>query len=226
MIAHEVRNPLMIIKASLQPLKRDAVTPDEVREAVTDIDEEVRRLNRVVTDVLDFAKPLRFDMAPTDVNQVCVASAAAATAERPDPAIRLALDPALAPIVTDGERLRAALVNLLANARHAVEARSGEHRGAPADAPDSPVELATRAGSDGRIAIVVRDCGVGIDAADLPRVFEPYFTTRRAGTGLGLAITRNIIEGLGGTIAIASQRGVGTEIRIELPGRPAGSEEG
>jgi signal transduction histidine kinase len=196
-----------------------------VREAVADIDEEVLRLNRVVTDVLDFAKPLRFDLAPTDVNEVCGVSAAAATAERADPAIGLALDPALPAIVTDGERLRAALVNLLANARHAIDARRAQATAPPPDTVGPPVELTTAAAPDGGVLIVVRDHGIGIEAADLPRVFEPYFTTRRAGTGLGLAITRNIIEGLGGTIAIASQRGVGTEIRIELPGRAAGSED-
>jgi signal transduction histidine kinase len=78
----------------------------------------------------------------------------------------------------------------------------------------------------GRIRIRVRDRGVGIAADDLPRVFEPYFTTRRAGTGLGLAITRNIIDGLGGTIAVTSERGVGTEVHIELPGQPPGMQEG
>ena len=69
----------------------------------------------------------------------------------------------------------------------------------------------------GRFSIVVRDRGVGIDQEDLARVFEPYFTTKRAGTGLGLAISRNIVQGLGGSIAVSSQPGQGTEIRLELP---------
>jgi hypothetical protein len=81
------------------------------------------------------------------------------------------------------------------------------------------VELKTCTVPGGRFAIVVRDRGVGIQPADLARVFEPYFTTRRAGTGLGLAIARNIVEGLGGRIDISSQPGIGTEIRIELPVR-------
>jgi signal transduction histidine kinase len=65
--------------------------------------------------------------------------------------------------------------------------------------------------------ITVGDTGGGIDRADLPRIFDPYFTTKRGGTGLGLPITRNIVEGLGGTIAAASEPGRGTEIRITLP---------
>ena len=71
--------------------------------------------------------------------------------------------------------------------------------------------------STGRIAIEVRDQGVGITPENLGRVFDPYFTTRRTGTGLGLAISRNIIEGLGGTIAVSSHADRGTEVRIELP---------
>ena len=67
------------------------------------------------------------------------------------------------------------------------------------------------------MAITVRDHGTGITPDDLPRVFDPYFTTRRTGTGIGLAISRNIVEGLGGRITVASQPERGTEVRIELP---------
>jgi signal transduction histidine kinase len=115
-------------------------------------------------------------------------------------------------------------VNLLVNARSAVEARTADDGPLPANA--APVELITGPAAGGRVSIVVRDRGVGIAAEDLPRVFEPYFTTRRTGTGLGLAITRNIVDGLGGTIAVTSARGVGTDIRIELPGHGAGTQEG
>jgi len=94
------------------------------------------------------------------------------------------------------------------NARHAVENQPAT--GEPA------VFLSTRA-VNGRVSIVVADQGVGIDQRDLPRVFDPFFTTKRGGTGLGLPITKNIIEGLGGAITVASAPGRGTEIRIELP---------
>ncbi len=72
------------------------------------------------------------------------------------------------------------------------------------------------------MAISIRDRGVGIGADDLPRIFDPYFTTRRAGTGLGLPIAKNIIDGLGGTLTVASTPGTGTSIRIELGDAPAG----
>ena len=67
--------------------------------------------------------------------------------------------------------------------------------------------------------ITVRDHGTGVKPEDLPRVFDPYFTTRRTGSGLGLAIAKNIIEGMGGTISLESRPGDGTEIRLELPFR-------
>jgi signal transduction histidine kinase len=78
------------------------------------------------------------------------------------------------------------------------------------------VRVATRRAGD-RVTITVSDRGVGINPADLPRVFDPYFTTKRGGTGLGLPITKNIIEGLGGSIGVNSAGPRGTEIRIDLP---------
>ena len=67
------------------------------------------------------------------------------------------------------------------------------------------------------MSITVSDSGRGLPPADLPKVFDPYFTTRRTGTGIGLAISRNIIEGLGGRITVASEPARGTDVRIELP---------
>ena len=94
-----------------------------MRQALTDVDEEVARLNRVVNDVLDFARPIRFDYAPTDVNAVC-ADAEHATQGRADAESCTVPDRTLQPVVTDAERLRTALVNILANARHAVADRA------------------------------------------------------------------------------------------------------
>lgn len=209
-IAHEVRNPLMIIKAALHTLRRPDVTPDAVREAASDIDGEVVRLNRIVNDVLDFARPIKFELGPVDLNALCRESAAAAQASGPGPAVDVNLDPAISPITSDAERLRLALINMLVNARQAVNGHGGA---APSEAP---VSLMTRAAGD-RVRIVIADRGVGIDAEDLLHVFDPFYTTKRGGTGLGLPIAKNIVEGLGGSIAVASVPGRGTEIRIDLP---------
>jgi signal transduction histidine kinase len=217
-IAHEIRNPLMIIRASLGTLRASAVGED-VQDAVSDIDEETHRLNRLVTEVLDFARPLRFDLAEADLNDVCRASATAAWAGDSTGSIAFQLDPALPPAMTDAERLRTALVNILGNARQAVES-VGRPIGETTDGPH--VTLKTeRAGE--HAVITISDDGAGIASGDLTRVFEPYFTTRRSGTGLGLPIAKNIIEGLGGSIVVHSEQQRGTRVRIDLPLRPVGA---
>jgi two-component system sensor histidine kinase HydH len=182
------------------------VTPQALREAVADIDEEVARLNRIVNEVLDFARPIRFELSTVDVNALCRESADAAMASGPGPAIDVRLDPAVKPISADPERLRIALVNMLVNARHATNGHA------------APVTLSTRIDVD-RLQIAIADRGVGISGDDLAHIFDPYFTTKRGGTGLGLPIAKNIVEGLGGTIGVSSLPGRGTEIRIELPCR-------
>jgi signal transduction histidine kinase len=210
-VAHEIRNPLMIIKAALRGLRKDDPQPGEVKTAVADIDEEIVRLNRIVSEVLDFAKPIRFDVAPADLNALCADALKASGADGEPLRAAVRFDRSLPAVATDAERLRVVLVNLLTNARHAVTSRE-----AAADEADG-ISLTTERCGSSRVAIEVRDRGAGISAENLPRIFDPYFTTRRTGTGLGLAISRNIVEGLRGTIAINSRAGEGTTVRIELP---------
>ena len=212
-VAHEIRNPLMIIRTALRSLKQEPGQSPQAQAAVADVDEEVTRLNRLVSEVLDFARPIKFDLGPVDVNALCEDAARAAGTEAPTVMVHLDLDRTLAPIATDGERLRLALVNILTNARHAVLAHAD-----PESPGQSGIRVVTTRAPSGRVAIEVRDHGVGIAPDDRGRVFDPYFTTRRTGTGLGLAISRNIIEGLGGTITVSSRAGSGTDVRIELPG--------
>ena len=212
-IAHEIRNPLMIIKATLSTLRRPDLSVEERREAVADIAEEATRLNRIVTEVLDFAKPIKFEYSESSINDICLSSASAAWAGDFDGQVALELDSSLPRVRTDPERLRAALINILTNARHAVHAAHlEESRG--------NVLVRTRGNGNGHVVISISDRGVGITPEDMPHIFDPYFTTRRAGTGLGLPISKNIIEGLGGTLAVDSEVGIGTEIRIDLPITP------
>ena len=207
-IAHEVRNPLMIIKGSLRSLEREGA-PAEVREAAADIDHEVARLDRIVGDVLDFARPLRLERGPVDVHSLARDAARAALDGADGVAATFALTPPASPIVTDAERLRGVLVNLIANARESLAA-AGRPRG-------ESIEVGARGLDRGGVLLWVADRGPGIPAADLPHVYEPYFTTKRTGTGLGLAISRKVVEALGGTIRIESREGEGTRVEIELP---------
>jgi signal transduction histidine kinase len=206
-VAHEIRNPLMIIKSAVRQLRRH--DSPEVAETATSIDEEVARLNRVVTGVLDFARPISFALAESDLGGICRDAAQAAAASGED--IPIVVEARDASIVTDGERLRAVLVNLLTNAQHAVRARTEPP-------PYPPIRLITEK-QNGRWVITVTDEGAGIAPDALPHVFEPFFTTRRNGSGLGLAISRNVIEGMGGTLRVESRPGQGTTVTLQLPDR-------
>lgn len=210
-IAHEVRNPLMIIKGSLRSLRRRELPEPERCEAVAEIDDEVGRLDRIVGDVLDFARPVRIEPHPTDLNAVC-AEVAEATLAAEGASYALELAPDLGEIVTDAERVRTVLVNALQNAAEAVNGAAAG--GSPA------IRIVTARLEGGGAAVEVVDSGVGIPAEDLPRIFEPYFTTRRTGTGLGLAICRNLADALGGRIEARSTPGEGTALRLELPPQP------
>ena len=217
-VAHEIRNPLMIIKTAVRSLRQPGASAEAIGEALQDIDAEIARLNRIVSEVLDYAKPLTFAWQPADPNEICRESVRAVETAEPGIGITSALDVDVVPLVTDADRLRTVLVNVLSNAVQAVRAARGESA-----SPAGPgVECRSQTTQGGGVILTVRDQGAGIDPALLVRVFEPYFTTRRAGTGLGLAIARNIVEGLGGMIAVSSVVSQGTEVRIELPASPPG----
>lgn len=207
-IAHEIRNPLMIVRGALRGLRRQ--DDPAVVDAATDIEEQVQRLDRVVNDVLDFARPVQLAVEPASLHAICRTAVDACLAAEPDPPVVLLLDERADDVRTDADRVRSVLVNLIANAREAVRAAGAAGR------DGGSVTVETRRLPDG-VVIDVVDTGVGIDAAVAGQVFEPYFTTRRKGTGLGLAICRNIVEGLGGTIGLTSEPGVGTTVRITLP---------
>ncbi|HXT68698.1 MAG TPA: ATP-binding protein [Vicinamibacterales bacterium] len=210
-VAHEIRNPLMIIRSAARSLYSDSAPA--VVETAHSIDEEVRRVDRVITGVLDFARPIRFQFVTADLSEICRDAAAAADASAGVEAARVTLElPGEAvPIVTDVDRLRAVLVNVLANAHEAIA-------GAKVRVPGRVV--LSVAFNEGSRRIAISDNGRGIPAADIPRLFEPFFTTRATGSGLGLAIARNIVEGLGGTIVIESQPDTGTRVSMNLPEMP------
>ncbi len=158
----------MIIKTALRGLWRHA-SPDVV-EVAGSIDEEVNRINHVVTDVLDFARPIRFSLQTADLVQICREAAQAVTSEAEDVPVAFEPSDAEAPVVTDIERLRGVLVNVLTNAQHAVRARGIDGQAPP------PVHIQTNRAGGHRWQIEVRDRGIGIaagrSAARLRAVFH------------------------------------------------------
>ena len=196
----------MIIKGALRTLRRDGATAADVREAAADIDEEIERLNRVVNDVLDFARPIRFDRAPTDINALCRDAAARGRGRAADAAGRRSSSTPALPAARHRQRAAAHRAGQpadqrAAGRRRATARRRRRRRRRAVDAVDRAARRSPR--GDRRFATAAS----ASRADDLPHIFDPYFTTRRAGTGLGLPIAKNIVEGLGGTISVDEHAG-------------------
>jgi signal transduction histidine kinase/PAS domain-containing protein len=208
-IAHEIRNPLAGISASAQALLRSPTGGDPANAPLLRIiDRESKRLNRIITDFLQFARP-----RPPSLRRVAVPALVDSTLSlmEAEAGTRIVLRREFAPdlpgIQADGDQIKQVLLNLLTNAFQAMpEGGTVEVRVAPSDLPSgSAVELS------------VSDTGPGIPPGDLARVFEPFFSTRKDGTGLGLAIAHQIVHAHGGSISAHSVAGKGALFRIVLP---------
>jgi signal transduction histidine kinase len=210
-VAHEIRNPLNYVNLSVDHL-RTAFRPEEASRArefeqhVGQIKDELRRLNHLVTDFLNFGRPPRLQIQPCRVDEVLkeVSRLAAIRAEQQGVSVAVRIAPGLPTIQADPAGLRTCFLNLVTNALQAMP--DGGRLAIGAD----PVP-------EGLVQVTVRDGGVGIPEPDLERLFEPYFSTRVGGTGLGLAITQRIVQDHGGSIEVASRVGQGTEFRVVLP---------
>lgn len=220
-LAHEIRNPLGAIRGAAQFLT-GVETDAESREFLDIIVEEVDRLNHVVSDFLDYSRPIRLESAPIDVGGVVRQTARLLEAGGLPAGVRLQLDLAnpLPTLEADEEKLKQVFLNLARNALQALarggtltlSARLAEGPGIRAHRPV--------------LLISFQDDGVGIPPQNLPKLFIPFFTTRREGNGLGLAICQRLIEAHGGTIEVESQVGHGSTFTVRLPVRgPAGLSE-
>jgi two-component system sensor histidine kinase HydH len=204
-IAHEVRNPLAIIRSAAQSLgERVAAGDAEGQRACQFITAEIDRLTNVVGSLLAFARPLRLEPRPVTVDELFDGALLLAGPDLARQQVRVAR-PAGAPplrVRADVDLVRQVLVGLLVNAIEAV-GREGE------------VSLDARTHADG-VEIEVADTGPGVPAELRSRIFEPFFTTRARGTGLGLPIARQIVEAHGGTLEVDERRGGGARFTVRL----------
>ena len=207
-VAHEIRNPLSSIKGFATWFRERYRDNPEDRETAEVMIREVDRLNRVITQLLEFARPLTMHRVPTPLQAVIRHALKMVEGEAQAKRIMVETDLSLevGEIPLDADRMTQVLLNLFQNAITAMEA-GGVLR----------ISLARR--DEKTIRIIIADTGVGIPKEDLPRVFDPYFTTRPSGTGLGLAIVQKIVEAHGGEVRLESEPGRGTTATILLSGK-------
>ena len=240
-VAHELKNPLTPLRFAVSRLAQNA-RPDE-RELLEIIDGESERIAQMARDFATLGRLPEGPPAPLDLGELLDALVKGTVP--PSIAVHMERPPHLPLVSGHYEPLRRAFHNLILNACDAVEAAGAAARGpagpdaSPPAAGDAPaagvprsapgeIAIALRAVANGAMAsagaveVVVRDNGVGIPAAQISRIFEPYFTTKSKGTGLGLALVRQTIHDHGGTISVASEPGRGTAFTVTIP-VPAGS---
>jgi signal transduction histidine kinase len=212
-IAHEIRNPLLIIKGSAEMLQKRVTKHGEL---IRDIREEADRVNRIVTELLEYARPLSpvtqeinlgllFDQAWTRMERLACGDGKEIGLDKQISATSF--------IEADPTLLEQALVNLLMNARQAIS-RRGE------------IGVKDIATHDGFLQLQITDNGSGIAPEDLPKVFSPFFTKRKGGIGLGLSMAQKTIEAHGGKITMESVAGKGTKVTLRLPQRGSSPDKG
>jgi hypothetical protein len=208
-LAHEIRNPLAGIAGVIEIIGRDLPASSPARTVVKDVRQEIARINHIVSDLLQTARPhppkVRKSDLNTTVEHAVMLGRQQALAKSID--ITLHKDPSLAEVEHDSDQIHQVLLNLLLNALQAIDANG---------------KITVTVKPLGATAVVeVADNGRGIPADHLPNIFRPFYTTKGDGTGLGLSLARRIVEDHQGRIDVTSAVGQGTTFAVILPLRRA-----
>ncbi len=216
-VAHEVRNPLFGISATLAAFTTRFKRRTEYRRYVEVLQGEVDRLNALMQDLLEYGKPLRLVLEPGSAEEVMQASVAACAPLAEQAQVEIAVEigtaagSGLPALVLDRKRMPQVFQNLLANAiQHSPPGGRVAFRAEPA-----------MVGGQAGIRFAVEDSGPGFPPDALPHVFEPFFTRRRGGTGLGLSIVQRIVDQHQGEIVAANRPEGGAAVTVTLPQRPS-----
>jgi PAS domain S-box-containing protein len=213
-VAHELNNPLTSISGLAEFLTSRNTLPSAEQEHLVVIRDQAERANKIVNNLLTFARRGPDEMVPLDFHDLArrVALLMTYDLKLQDITLETALEGPVPPILGDRYQLQQVIVNLLTNAVQAVLHVSGR------DGRTRRIALST--GSEGdTVFLRVRDSGPGVPAADLPHIFLPFFTTKDPGrgTGLGLSISFRIVEGHGGRLWVEDTGPMGTTFRMDLP---------
>ncbi|HUI45403.1 MAG TPA: HAMP domain-containing sensor histidine kinase [Nitrospirota bacterium] len=201
-IVHDLKNPLIAIEGFARRIKEGRGNTDTAAQVILN---SSSKMQKIVTSVLDFSRPLQLDLKQADLRNIVKNAEESCRIKSEQREVILSADLPSVPICTgvDSFHLERALVNLIANA---IEASGKEQR----------VSILLSAGNT-MATIVITDKGLGMDKKILENIFVPFYTKKRDGTGLGMPIAKKIIEGHQGEIHIRSKPGRGTEVVIELP---------
>jgi len=207
-VSHEIKSPLGIVRSTAEILEKriQKVAPGNEHLARIIVDETIR-LNRIVVEFLDFARPQKMHLEKGHLNEITEKVLAFINPMLKEQHIDLITDlaPDLPVTEIDRDQLYRALLNILLNAVQAMEG-------------GGVLQVSSRRLDEERkIEIAIRDSGVGMTEDKIAQIFEPFFTDKNKGTGLGLAITKNIVESHFGEIRVASKPQVGTTFTIHLP---------
>ena len=206
-VAHEIRNPLSSIKGFATYFGKRYEDKDSDKEIAQIMVKEVERINRSVTQLLEFAKPMAIEKKQVDIKEMITHSLKLVHHDLVQKNIetQVNIDTEKLIIHTDGDRMNQVLLNLYINAIEALD-------------DEGILEIQVQdTKTDDQIQIRVKDNGKGIDEESLDLIFDPYFTTRSTGTGLGLSIVHRIIENLEASIRVESKKNMGTCFIINLP---------
>jgi two-component system sensor histidine kinase HydH len=204
-VAHEIRNPLSSIKGFAVYLKDRLQSDSEDKKTADIIVAEVERLNRVITQLIEFARPLELKKEKTRVSDLVghAIKLIEAEAHKSNVEININMAKQEPAVEVDADKIKQVLLNIFLNALAAM--KNGGR-----------LDISLGQEKDG-LCVVIVDTGIGIAEADLPRVYDPYFTSKPAGTGLGLAVVQKIMEAHGGRIAVESSKGRGTQVSLLFP---------
>ncbi len=209
-VAHEVRNPLFGISATVDALESEMEGREEFTEYANLLRSQVARLAQLMHDLLEYGKPPVLRPAPLHPREVLrrAARSCAALALERDVALAEDVSPEIPRVEGDASRIEQVFQNLIANAiQHSPPGSSVRVVARVAPGPDGPVEIS------------VLDEGKGLAAADIPRLFEPFFSRRKGGTGLGLSLVQRIVEAHGGRVVAVNRAGGGASFTVSLPVR-------
>jgi PAS domain S-box-containing protein len=217
-VAHEIRNPLNSMSINLQLLKRalsrfSPKTPINVENTFRVMGSEIARLDNIVNDFIQYAKPKRIRLKEKNINDIVeqTISLIRKEASLTNICLKKELDKGLPPVPVDEDRIKQVFLNISINSMQAMARKGGEIR--------FKTQFCSDNGHQGRVLVRISDCGPGIAKSQQKRIFEPFFSTKDDGIGLGLAIANRIIEEHKGQIAIESRLGKGTTFIISLPSK-------